>query len=66
MFGYMDEVAVGEQLLLIDEKLAGETEETSAKAIEIREILRKQTYVVETERGPREVVGISQISKVVV
>jgi hypothetical protein len=48
MIGYTDQVAAGDRVYLIEKKFSGGTEEVSAKVLEIREILGKQTYVVET------------------
>jgi hypothetical protein len=57
-------IMVGEEVLVTEKKMTGETREIAAKVVEIRTILGKQTYVIETEHGKRKVVGESQILKV--
>jgi hypothetical protein len=63
MFEPAEKIAVGDRVMLLDRKFTGETEEIAAQVLEVREILGKETYVVETERGARKVVGASQVSR---
>jgi hypothetical protein len=63
MITNLEEIVVGDRVFMIDRTLAGVTREITAKVIDIRYILGKQTFVVETENGKRKVVGESQISK---
>ena len=60
----MEEIVVGDRIVLMESAFSGEPREISAEVIEIRHILGKQTYVIETEKGKRKVVGASQISKI--
>jgi hypothetical protein len=62
--GNLEEIVVGDQVILANQTLFGETRAISADVIEVRYILGKQTYVVETEQGKRKVVSASQISKI--
>jgi len=64
IIGNMEEIVVGDRVVLMESAFSGETREISAGVIEIRHILGKQTYVIETEKGKRKVVGASQISKI--
>lgn len=63
MFKPAEKIEVGDLVYVIDKKMTGETVEISAKILEIREILGKETYVIETEKGARKVVGGSQVIK---
>ena len=58
-----DEIGVGDQLLIIDHSL-GESREHLAEVIEIRRILGKPTYLVETGSGDRKLVGGHHIRKI--
>ncbi len=64
MIANLEEIIVGDQVYFFDKMFSGETRKISAKVIEIRHILGKQTYVIETEQDKREVVGASQVSKI--
>lgn len=64
MITNLEEIVAGDQIVFVDRTLAGEPREISAEVIEVRHILGKQTYVIETEQGKRKVVGASQISKI--
>ncbi len=64
MITNLEEIAVGDVVFLADRTFTGERREIRAKIIDIRYILGKQTFVVETENGTRKVVGESQISQV--
>ena len=59
----MEEIGVGDQLLIMDHSL-GESREHMAEVIEIRRILGKPTYLVETGSGDRKLVGGHQIRKI--
>ena len=59
----MVEIGVGDQLLIMDHSL-GESREHMAEVIEIRRILGKPTYLVETGSGDRKLVGGHQIRKI--
>lgn len=58
------QVSVGDDVIFIEKRMSGETNEVLAKVMEVRYILGKQTYVIEAENGKRRVVGESQISKI--
>jgi hypothetical protein len=64
IIGSMEEILVGDNVYLVDKTFSGENRKISAEVIEIRHILGKQTYVVETEQGKRKVVSASQINKI--
>jgi hypothetical protein len=64
IIGSLEEITVGDRVILADRSQFGGTREISADVIEIRYILGKQTYVVETENGKRKMVSASQISKI--
>lgn len=57
-----EEIGVGDQLLILDHSL-GESREHPAEVIEIRRILGKPTYLVETGSGERKLVGGHQIRR---
>jgi len=57
------EFAIGDEVILMEKTMSGETTDTTAKIIDVREILGKVTYVVETGNGNRKVVGAKQILK---
>jgi len=57
------EFAIGDEVILMEKTMSGETTDTTAKIIDVREILGKVTYVVETGNGNRKVVGARQILK---
>ncbi len=57
------EFAIGDDVILMEKTMSGETTDTTAKIIDVREILGKVTYVVETSNGNRKVVGAKQILK---
>jgi hypothetical protein len=58
-----EEIGVGDQLLILDHAL-GESWEHPAEVIEIRRILGKPTYLVETGSGERKLVGGHQIRRI--
>ena len=55
-----EEIRVGDQILIIDMSL-GENRELLSEVIDIRYILGRPTYLVETESGGRRLVGDHQI-----
>ena len=55
-----EEITVGDQILIIDLSL-GESREILSEVIDIRRILGKPAYLVETESGNRRLVGDHQI-----
>ena len=55
-----EEITVGDQILIIDLSL-GESREILSEVIDIRRILGKPAYLVETESGDRRLVGDHQI-----
>ena len=55
-----EEIKVGDQILILDLSL-GENRELLSEVIDIRYILGKPTYLVETESGDRKLVGDHQI-----
>ena len=59
----LGEFAIGDEIILLEKTMSGETTDTTAKIIDVREILGKVTYVVETGTGNRKVVGAKQILK---
>lgn len=59
----LGEFAIGDNVNLIEKTMSGESFDTAGKIIDVREILGKVTYVVETTSGTRKVVGPKQIIK---
>lgn len=59
----LGEFAIGDEVILIEKTMSGETLDTTGNVIDVREILGKVTYVVETSNGNRKVVGAKQILK---
>ncbi len=55
-----EEIWVGDQILVIDLSL-GENRELLSEVIDIRRILGRPAYLVETESGDRRFVGDHQI-----
>jgi hypothetical protein len=55
-----EEIRVGDQILIIDLSL-GENRELLTEVIDIRRILGRPAYLVETESGDRKFVGDHQI-----
>lgn len=55
-----EEIRVGDQILIIDLSL-GENRELLSEVIDIRQILGRPAYLVETESGDRRLVGDHQI-----
>lgn len=64
MLDSVGKIAVGDRVVLKDRSFTGEAAEITATVLEIREILGKETYVVETAKGGRKVIGGSQIVRV--
>lgn len=61
--GSNDGFAVGDEIILIEKSITNEEQTVSGKIVEVREILGKLTYVVDTNTGKRRVVGAKQIIK---
>jgi hypothetical protein len=55
-----EEIRVGDQILVIDLSL-GENRELLSEVIDIRRILGRPAYLVETGAGDRKLVGAHQI-----
>jgi hypothetical protein len=55
-----EEIRAGDHVLILDLS-PGNTRELHAKVVEIRRILGKPTYLVETGSGDRKLVGAPQI-----
>jgi hypothetical protein len=58
-----EEIRVGDQILFLDLSL-GENRELLSEVIDIRYILGRPTYLVETESGDRKLVGDHQILRI--
>lgn len=58
-----EEIRVGDQILIIDLSL-GENREVLSEVIDIRLILGRPTYLVETESGDRRLVGDHHILRI--
>ncbi len=56
-----DGIAIGDEVLLVEKSITNEEQTVTGKIVEVREILGKITYVVETGTGKRRVVGAKQI-----
>jgi hypothetical protein len=55
-----EEIRVGDRILIIDLSL-GENRELLSEVVDVRRILGKPAYLVETESGERKLVGDHQI-----
>ena len=55
--------AIGDQVLVTEMKFSGADQLIIATIVEVRHILGKQTYVIETEQGKRRVVGNNQVHR---
>jgi hypothetical protein len=55
-----EEIRVGDQILIIDLS-SPENQEILSEVIDIRRVLGRPTYLVETESGDRRLVGDHQI-----
>ena len=58
-----EEIRVGDQILIIDLSLEGK-QEILTEVIDVRFILGRPTYLVETESGDRKLVGDHQILRI--
>jgi hypothetical protein len=56
-------IAVGDQVILTERSISNEEHLLTVKVIDVRWIMGKQTFVVETTDGKRKVVGPRQISR---
>ncbi len=61
--GPIDGFAIGDEILLVEKTITHEEQTVTGTIVEVREILGKTTFVVETGTGKRRVVGASQIVK---
>jgi hypothetical protein len=57
------EIDVGDRILIMDRSL-GESQPVSAEVLEIRRILGRLTFLVETQIGHRKLVGEAQIYEI--
>lgn len=64
MVANVGKIVVGDQIMLLEKRVSGDDQMVLARVLEIRFILGKETYVIETESGKRKVVGASQVSQV--
>jgi len=62
MIANREEIAVGDQVWVIDPMFVQSNGIISAEVIEIRRVLGEQTYFIETHMGERKLVGANQIS----
>lgn len=58
-----DEIAIGDQVILMEKSFSNDAQKVTAKVVDIREILGKKTFVIETITGNLKVVGPKQISR---
>jgi hypothetical protein len=58
-----EDVRVGDRILIID-LAPGENQEVLSEVIDIRRILGRPAYLVETESGDRRLVGDHQILRI--
>jgi hypothetical protein len=58
------EIAVGDQVWVIDPIFIQSNGIISAEVVEIRRVLGEQTYLIETQMGERKLMGSNQISQV--
>ncbi|HKU51299.1 MAG TPA: hypothetical protein VJQ25_02445 [Nitrospira sp.] len=58
-----EEIAVGDQVWVIDPMFVQFNGAISAEVLEIRRVLGEQTYLIETEKGDRKLVGANQLSQ---
>lgn len=63
MIANREEISTGDRVWVIDPMFVQSNGTISAEVIEIRRILGKQTYLIETEMGERKLVGANQISQ---
>jgi hypothetical protein len=57
------EIAIGDRVLLSENTFSDGAGTITAKIVDIRWILGKLSYVIETEGGKRKVVGTSQVTR---
>ena len=58
-----EEISVGDQILIID-LTSGGSQEILSEVIDIRRVLGRPAYLVETESGDRRLVGDHQILRI--
>lgn len=59
----VNELTVGDQVILREKKYSGAEEQIIAKILEIRHILGEETYLIETGDGKRRVVSPNQVTR---
>ena len=64
MIANREEIAVGDQVWIIDPMFVQSSGIISAEVIEMRRVLGKQTYLIETSLGERKLMSANQISQV--
>jgi hypothetical protein len=64
MIATREEITVGDQVWVIDPMFVQSNGIISAEVIEIRRVLGKQAYLIETHMGERKLMGANQVSKV--
>jgi hypothetical protein len=64
MIANREEIAVGDQVWVIDSIFAQGNGTILAEVVKIRRVLGKLTYLIETEKGDRKLLGANQISQV--
>ena len=63
MIANREEISAGDRVWVIDPMFVQSNGTISAEVIEIRRILGKQTYLIETHMGERKLMGANQISQ---
>jgi hypothetical protein len=64
MIATREEIAVGDQVWVIDPMLVQSNGISSAEVLEICRVLGEQSYLIETETGERKLMGTNQIGQV--
>ena len=64
MIANREEIAVGDRVWVIDPMCIESNGIISAEVIEMRRVLGKQTYLIETSLGERKLMSANQISQV--
>jgi len=63
MIANREEISAGDRVWVVDPMFVQSNGRISAEVIEIRRILGKQTYLIETEMGERKLVGVNQMAQ---
>lgn len=56
-------IAIGDEVILTERSISNDEHLLTVKVIDVRWIMGKQTFVVETSDGKRKVVGPRQLAK---